>query len=478
MARRPGDDRQRRLADVRLPDARRPAVLRRHLLPARAAPRPAVVPAGARGRRAGRGATSALEVVAVRPATSPRRSSRQSRLPDRRRRPRPKALLIAAPGRAPAPRFDTLNGGWGGAPKFPQPMTLDFLLRRIAGGDPTSRRDGPLHARSDGRRRDPRPARRRLPPLRDRPDLARPALRADALRQRPARPDVPARVGDAAGATGRRSTRTGRSRSASSSTCSASSAATTARSPRARTPTPTASRARRSPGPPPRSDELLGDEAPRRSSRAAYGVRDEGNWEGRTILSRLQPAVGRGRRRSTRRGRRASRTRGRACSRGARRGRSRRATTRRSPPGTGWRSARSPTPRGCSRSRPGRADALPRRPRSPPPTRSSPGCAGRTAGSAARGRTAGRPARASSRTTPTSPTACSPCTRRPSTSAGSSPPASSPTRSSTTSRTRPAASSTRPTTTRRSSPGRRTRRTTRRRRAARWRRSSCSASPR
>jgi hypothetical protein len=26
--------------------------------------------------------------------------------------------------------YDRLNGGWGGAPKFPQPMTLEFLLRR------------------------------------------------------------------------------------------------------------------------------------------------------------------------------------------------------------------------------------------------------------------------------------------------------------------------------------------------------------
>ena len=26
--------------------------------------------------------------------------------------------------------FDRVNGGWGGAPKFPQPMTLEFLLRR------------------------------------------------------------------------------------------------------------------------------------------------------------------------------------------------------------------------------------------------------------------------------------------------------------------------------------------------------------
>ena len=32
--------------------------------------------------------------------------------------------------------FDRVNGGWGRAPKFPQPMTLEFLLRRMAGGDP------------------------------------------------------------------------------------------------------------------------------------------------------------------------------------------------------------------------------------------------------------------------------------------------------------------------------------------------------
>ncbi len=32
--------------------------------------------------------------------------------------------------------FDAHNGGWGGAPKFPQPMTIEFLLRRhVATGD-------------------------------------------------------------------------------------------------------------------------------------------------------------------------------------------------------------------------------------------------------------------------------------------------------------------------------------------------------
>jgi uncharacterized protein len=31
--------------------------------------------------------------------------------------------------------FDRINGGWGGAPKFPPSMTLEFLLRRVAGRD-------------------------------------------------------------------------------------------------------------------------------------------------------------------------------------------------------------------------------------------------------------------------------------------------------------------------------------------------------
>ena len=31
--------------------------------------------------------------------------------------------------------FDAVNGGWGSAPKFPQPMAIEFLLRRAAAGD-------------------------------------------------------------------------------------------------------------------------------------------------------------------------------------------------------------------------------------------------------------------------------------------------------------------------------------------------------
>ena len=53
--------------------------------------------------------------------------------------------------------FDAANGGWGRAPKFPQPMTIEFLLRRhVATGDPrplaVARRS--LDAMADGGLRD------------------------------------------------------------------------------------------------------------------------------------------------------------------------------------------------------------------------------------------------------------------------------------------------------------------------------------
>src|SRR4029079_19711924 len=43
--------------------------------------------------------------------------------------PRPELLAIAAT--AIEASFDWANGGWGGAPKFPQPMTIEFLLRHL-----------------------------------------------------------------------------------------------------------------------------------------------------------------------------------------------------------------------------------------------------------------------------------------------------------------------------------------------------------
>ena len=69
-----------------------------------------------------------------------------------------RALLDAATA-AIETSFDARNGGWGGAPKFPQPMTIEYLLRRAArsnAGDPrplaVARRS--LDAMADGGIRD------------------------------------------------------------------------------------------------------------------------------------------------------------------------------------------------------------------------------------------------------------------------------------------------------------------------------------
>jgi uncharacterized protein len=56
------------------------------------------------------------------------------RLPAARSTPGPE--MVDAAVEAIEKTFDAVNGGWGGAPKFPQPMTIEFLLRRAAAGDP------------------------------------------------------------------------------------------------------------------------------------------------------------------------------------------------------------------------------------------------------------------------------------------------------------------------------------------------------
>ena len=88
-----------------------------------------------------------------------------------------------------AERFDSEHGGFEGAPKFPQTMSLDFLLRyatrmALAAGS----RDGRGDVSPHGARRHLRPGRRRVPPLRGRRGVARAAFREDAVRQRTARP--------------------------------------------------------------------------------------------------------------------------------------------------------------------------------------------------------------------------------------------------------------------------------------------------
>ena len=161
------------------------AVLRRNLLSARRPARHAELPARARARGERSIARARSEVeeaskesAAARSRASCGRAARAVRSSVLRSTPRPRRI---------AANYDSVHGGFGGAPKFPPSMTLEFLMQvawRSADDDGHAARDHRHHADEDGPRRDVRPGRRRLPPLLRRRPLARAALREDALRQR------------------------------------------------------------------------------------------------------------------------------------------------------------------------------------------------------------------------------------------------------------------------------------------------------
>ncbi len=148
-----GDDRTRRLAAERLPHPRAAPVLRRHLLsPGR--PRPgmpswtqvlqAIAAAWEENRQEIRaGGERVREQLAgaarLRPSSEP--------FSDRCARGGRRQSLGES--------FDSAQGGFGRAPKFPQAPVIEFLLARRR----ARHRAG--DARRDGRRRHPRPARRR-----------------------------------------------------------------------------------------------------------------------------------------------------------------------------------------------------------------------------------------------------------------------------------------------------------------------------
>ena len=180
-----GDDRQRRLADERVRHARAGAVLRRHVLPARAAPR-----ACRAGRRCCRPSRRRGTRSARRSARRTTRWPRAWAAPRACSRPpgRPDEQILDDAVAALRARYDAVNGGWGGAPKFPAASVIEFLLRR--GETQMS-----LYTlRSMASRRHQRPDRRRLRALLDRRELDGPALREDALRQRAAGRRLPARL--------------------------------------------------------------------------------------------------------------------------------------------------------------------------------------------------------------------------------------------------------------------------------------------
>ncbi|HET7029647.1 MAG TPA: thioredoxin domain-containing protein [Candidatus Limnocylindrales bacterium] len=181
-------------------------------------------------------------------------------------------------------RFDTLNGSWGGAPKFPQPMTLDFLLRRIAAGDERGRMmvrftldrmaDGGIHDQLGGGfhryATDPIwlvPHFEQM--LYDNAQLARTYLRAWAVLGVERYRDVAVGVLDYLVRELRRD----------DGTFAASQDADTGGVEGA-TFTWTLDEI----------GEALGDEAATAELARVYGIRAGGNWEGRTILSRIEPA--------------------------------------------------------------------------------------------------------------------------------------------------------------------------------------------
>ena len=115
-----------RLAADHVPDARRRAVLGRHLLPAGIALRPARPAGGAAGRRQdlARGAPQGRQQHHAR---SRRRCSAS---PGPSGRPAARGFRAPEPPRRLAQAFDTIHGGLGGAPKFPQAPLLDLLWRQ------------------------------------------------------------------------------------------------------------------------------------------------------------------------------------------------------------------------------------------------------------------------------------------------------------------------------------------------------------
>ncbi len=181
-------------------------------------------------------------------------------------------------------RFDSLNGSWGGAPKFPQPMTLDFLMGRVATGHPASAAmvrytldrmaDGGIHDQLGGGfhryATDPIwlvPHFEQM--LYDNAQLARTYLRAWAIFGFDRYRDVAIGVLEYLLRELRRDDGTfAASQDADTNGVEGATFTWTAREIAA----------------------ALGPDAG--AFATTYGVRDAGNWEGRTILSRLHPAVG------------------------------------------------------------------------------------------------------------------------------------------------------------------------------------------
>ena len=90
--------------------------------------------------------------------------------------------LLETAYRALSNQYDAVHGGFGRAPKFPQPVTLELVLRyHLRTGDPSASEMLVHTLRQDGRRGPPRSFGRGLPSLLRGRALARATLREDAV---------------------------------------------------------------------------------------------------------------------------------------------------------------------------------------------------------------------------------------------------------------------------------------------------------
>ena len=254
-------------------DARRGAVLRRHLLPGPAAGTGSRRSARCSRRSSTRGRTAATRCAGSR-TTSPSHL-RQQTVPAgdgaaRRRRARRRGAR-----RWPA-TFDAQNGGFGGAPKFPPSMVLEFLLRHAArtGSPRRIRQMADRHAAGDGPRRPLRPARA----------AASRATRSTAAgwcrTSRRCSTTTPSCSASTPAGGGRPATRSGSGSPARPPTsCSPSCAPPRAASPPRWTPTPRASRAQFYVWTPAELVEVLGPERRRLGGRAARRSPTAGTFE-------------------------------------------------------------------------------------------------------------------------------------------------------------------------------------------------------
>ena len=335
------------------------AVLRRHLLPAAAAPRPALVRSAARGDqrhvdarpRAGARGRGSHHDRAGRAADRARRRGAGSQRGAARRRPVPSTALASA-----------VRRGAGRVRRRAEVPAVDGARAAAAPSRAHRRRPcarhGRGHVRGDGSRRHVRPARRRLRALLGRRRVGRAALREDALRQRAAAARLPALVArDRLAARGARRARDRRVPAARPALARGRLRLRARRRHRGR-------RGQAYAWTPEQLVDVLGVEdgeraAPLLARHRARHLRARRVGAAAAPRSRRRAAVGRRTPAAARRARRA------ACSRVA--------TTRSSRRGTAWRSRRSPRRVRCWRSRGGST------PPRPPPTCSSP-CTSTTRG--------------------------------------------------------------------------------------------------